>query len=140
MTIISGPALLAALVTLVSCTHSTRHALPTPNSNREIVRVEEDLSAMPVGTVVHLCMRNLPCVIDTTRSGNRSGTQSIDLPLPAGLSAEDARGWPLRAYATASEDRFIAWTHIVYHVSIDPACECAGDYAYVRLVHQKPEH
>jgi 3D (Asp-Asp-Asp) domain-containing protein len=94
-----GP--LATLVTLIGCTHATRHGVRTPDGNRAIVRVEEDIAAVPVGTVVHLCIRDLPCVTDTTRASNRSDNQSIDLPLSAGVSAKDANGWRLRAYASA---------------------------------------
>jgi 3D (Asp-Asp-Asp) domain-containing protein len=131
---------LAALVTLNGCSHRTPHGVRTPDSNREIVRVEEDLSAVPVGTVVHLCIRDLPCMTDTTRTRSRSDSQSIDLRLPAGVSEKDANGWPLRAYASAQDGQYLATTRIVYHTSIDPPCKCAGDYAYVKLARQRPRH
>ena len=132
--------LLAALITLVGCTHSSGHGARTHRPGQEFVQVEADLSAVPVGTVVHLCIRDLPCVTATSRAGTGSGSQSIQLRLPAGVSAEDANGWPLRAYASAHETRFLARARILYHVSIDAPCNCAGDYAYVRLARQRPRH
>lgn len=125
--------MLTTIATLVGCSHSTRDGTRTPDASRQIVRVEEDLAAVPVGTIVHVCIRDLPCATDTVRARSQLDNQSIDLRLPAGVSAKDANGWPVRAYASAHVGRFLARTRVIYHISVDPPCNCAGDYAYVKL-------
>lgn len=131
--LLSIAALLAACGT---ATHLHRHGDHGRDGKRQNVRVEEDLSALPVGTVVHVCLRHAPCVTERTSAGSRSDEHTIDVPLPAGVSARDADGWPLRAYAVVDGQRLVANTRIAYHVSIDPPCKCSGDYAYVRLAYK----
>lgn len=127
------PSVLAACGTATHSTHSTHKGDRSPDGHRQVVRVDADLSAVPVGTIVHLCLRDSPCVTDRTTYGNRSGGHFIDIPLPAGVSARDADGWPLRVYAAAHGQHFAAKTRVVYHVSVDPPCRCAGDYALLNL-------
>jgi hypothetical protein len=107
-----------------------------PDRSGTWVEVEEDVSAVPVGTTVHLCLAALPCKTDVVGLAGSSDTQYIALPLPVGVTAKAADGWPLHVYARAFRRIYRDSTRVMYHASIDPPCHCAGDYAYVdpRLV------
>jgi hypothetical protein len=131
----------AALTAPVSCvSHHGVAAQPKPS--RQSVLVEEYGARIPVGTVLHLCLAHLPCrTTRITADGRRNPPQLIALPLPPGVSSREADGWPLRAYAVpraahGARGRAPVYggrTRLVYHISVDPECACAGDYAYLRL-------
>lgn len=98
-----------------------------------MVRVEEDLGGLPVGTIVHLCLAVMPCMTDVVQTYSRTSSQFIALPLPRGVPPQAANGWSLRAYAVSHGRTYRDSTRAQYLVSVDPPCHCSGDYAYVRL-------
>lgn len=100
----------------------------------ESVLVEEDVSGLPVGATIHLCLEHQPCRTNHVRpDGLSNPPQVVTVPLPIGVSSQQANGWTVRAYAVANGVEYRGTTKLIYHVAVDPLCTCAGDYAYLDL-------
>jgi hypothetical protein len=127
-----------ACVGIAAYVHS-RGSRSHARSTDETVLVEEDVSNLRVGSIVHLCLEKLPCRANVVRAaGQTNPPQLVTLPLPTGVTAKQASGWTLRAWANSAGVAYRGTTRVVYHIAVDPLCTCAGDYAYLKLRPVRP--
>jgi hypothetical protein len=117
--------LVAALLTLASCTHNH---VQTANT----VTVEEYVSDVPVGATVRVCLQHVPCRTNIVTAHDHSGApQVMTVALPPRVSLRQADGWTVRASATAHGVTYRSSARVTYLVAVDPPCKCTGDYVHL---------
>ena len=127
-----GAALTIAAALTIGIAVAAHHTHPRAERSPETVLVEEDVSDLPVGATIHVCLEQQPCRTNQVRADGRSNPpQLVTIPLPSGVSSRQANGWTVRAYAFANGVEYRGTTQLIYHVAVDPLCTCAGDYAYL---------